>query len=1429
MKLFFLRKPVILILTALIIGTIPTHGFAAEDNPPAGDTLTYSFKQLGLPGQTTQPGWNVVGDANAAPKLVPQIYGVQMQSSLNYPTRSFEFEVPEDGNYWIRFSGYWSPNGGTADLSVDGDSIGRYSFYSVTGGYGPLVSMDTIPLTSGKHVFTLKVTDKGNGLGNGNGYYLYPSELILLNTDRVTSSKTRSTVYTPEKMAAARQNVERFAWAKNARDAAVSRAEEYLKLGYERLWELVPPQSLPRSYNTNQFEGNLSPVTGEALKELGNYPWVGDPVNEPWKITDPTSGYKFPTNDFGAYYRSGLDEHGIFDPKKADRSLLVNTLYPEKGPDWGVDDGFGWVDPETGKRYTFIAYYTHWFLWMGGNGTAVIPNALNSFRDAYIYTGDMKYARAGIILLDRIADIYPSMDLSAHDSNIYLNSHGGVVAGKATGSIWETAVIKDYVNAYDAFFSAIDDPETISFLRAKGEQYRLPLKTSAVGIRRNIEDGILRQVYPAVQRSQIRGNNGYHQSALALAAVVHDTLPETKEWLDFTFQAGGLVNRIPYTVTGGNILVSMVNDVDRDGHGNEAAPGYNASWINPYMLVADILRGYDKYPAADLYQNVKFQKMFSSMIPLTMIERYTPQIGDSGTTGNPGLNLSRILALKAFEVYGDPIFAQVVYFLNNNRTEGIHGDIFSADPEKIAADIEAVIAQHGPLNLDSVNLTGYGFTALRDGIKAKFDFGVPYSFPLMPVSETNKDYKLFEATNVLQFEATAPGDYITFDFEVTEDDEYELSLKPLHGATYGKYAVKIDGSRVAEFDFFGSGSEHEAIAKIPLTAGTHTITFECIGKNEAATGYKAGLIEMSLLNAEEQARRDDTYKDTSRDIWMYYGRNGGHGHRDTLNLGLHAFGLDLLPELGYPEQANATDKHRHEWMNNTISHNTVMVDRSKQNVQWVSQPKHYDDADRVQLIDVEAPKVYPQTELYRRTTAMIRVDDENSYAIDFFRVKGGSEHHFSFHAAEGPVSTEGLNLTAQPSGTYAGPDVPFGERPADDSVPGTQYMGPGFHWLRNVERDNNPSAQFSLDWDVTDTWKVLQTEEDIHLRLTMLGEIDDVALADGVPPRNKPGNPKSLKYMIAHRSGEQLSSLFTSVIEPYKDNRFIRSISPVSVHADGVPADDPNGIEVKAVKVELANGRTDYIVSALDSGTRYTIDGKLEFQGFFGVYSEQDGRHIYSYVNDGTAFHPIGKTDLTTDVGAVSGTVTDFTKEMSLQNSITVQLDRADARAEEWVGRTIFIENDGTRNAAYIIKGVIPLGGPSYRLDIGDATTIRSFVDNSDFSKGYVYDLEAGASFRIPLSASWELPSATVDSMIRLTDEYIAEEAVRGPLANQLRNSLRQAQHHQLKGDTVQAAKHMENFLKHINNEPMQEHITPQAKSALVRDAQEVIASLLPS
>ena len=156
-------------------------------------------------------------------------------------------------------------------------------------------------------------------------------------------------------------------------------------------------------------------------------------------------------------------------PELADRSLLVNTLYPEKGPTWGVDDGYGWVD-EKGNRYTFISYYVHWHLWYS-NG--IIQKAVRSLRDAYIYTGDIEYARAGIVLLDRIADIYPSLDASEYDPTIYLQSAQGTGTGKAVGSIWETSLVEDFVSAYDVFYPAMDDPEVVAFLSEKGQEYKL--------------------------------------------------------------------------------------------------------------------------------------------------------------------------------------------------------------------------------------------------------------------------------------------------------------------------------------------------------------------------------------------------------------------------------------------------------------------------------------------------------------------------------------------------------------------------------------------------------------------------------------------------------------------------------------------------------------------------------------------------------------------------------------------------------------------------------------------------------------------------------------------------------------------------------------------------------------------------------------------
>jgi len=992
--------------------------------------------------------------------------------------------------------------------------------------------------------------------------------------------KTGRTFFTEEKIAAARKNIEKYDWAKHIRNTAVEAAERYLSYGSDFLWDSVTSQKLSRSLGVNQIKG--CPVCGNRIDKYGNYPWLGDPFNSRWKLTCPSCGSVFPANDFGTYYKSGLDEHGFFDPVRADKSLLKNELYPDRDAGWGVDDGYGWVDPgnkdpET-RRYTFIAYYSHWYLWYDGVNSS-IRAPLKAFRDAYIYTGNPRYAQAGTILLDRIADVYPEMDSSIFKwEDGFRNSHGGSGQGKILGCIWETGLVNDFITAYDAFFPGMDQPEIIGFLNKKAERFcGLDRKESVYDIRKNIEEGILREVYPAVRTFQIRGNIGMHQSSLALAAVVLDDPVVSGQWIEYIFKTQE-VN--PWGA--GNLLKTLVNDIDRDGQGDEASPSYNSLWLDSLRLVTDALNGYICNSTLNLYKHVKFRKMFHMQYPLILLDRYTPSIGDTKKAGDPGIICDLETHATGFVNTGDPILAQLVYFLNGNKLEGTCRNIFS-DCEKVESEIGKVLDEYGPFKLGSTNMTGYGFTALRSG-----------------------------------------------------------------------------------------------------------------------------------------------EKDTKVALWMYYGRNNRHGHKDTLNIGIHAFGLDLMPDHGYPCFAdNNMEKHR--WTANTISHNTVTVDQMPQSTHVVGIPHHYDGASDVKLIDVEAPEVYPHLNLYRRTAVLVRIDGESSYAVDFFRIVGGKEHVFSFHGAEGEVAADGLNLADQVEGTYAGEDIAFASPSCDES------SGSGFDYLYNVARDSHPEGAFSMDWAIRDTWHVLPEPQNIHLRLTMLTPADEIAVADGNPPRNKPGNPEKFKYMLAKRKGNNLESHFVSVLEPYKGSRTVQSVSRAEVKVGNEIIDD---FSTYAVKVVLENGRTDYIINSLNSNEVYTVDNLISFKGFMGICSLKGDRPVYAYTYDGTLLALNGCSLVCSDKGCITGTVVSFTRELSIVNEITVCLKHA-YPVESLKGGYIYIQNDGARNAVYEIKGIKRQDGNSYTLNIGDITLIRSWADDFDFSKGYIYDIEEGAAFQIPLSFEW--------------------------------------------------------------------------------------------
>ncbi|SDT12909.1 ubiquinol-cytochrome c reductase iron-sulfur subunit N-terminal domain-containing protein [Actinopolymorpha singaporensis] len=77
------------------------------------------------------------------------------------------------------------------------------------------------------------------------------------------------------------------------------------------------------------------------------------------------------------------------------------------------------------------------------------------------------------------------------------------------------------------------------------------------------------------------------------------------------------------------------------------------------------------------------------------------------------------------------------------------------------------------------------------------------------------------------------------------------------------------------------------------------------------------------------------------------------------------------------------------------------------------------------------------------------------------------------------------------------------------------------------------------------------------------------------------------------------------------------------------------------------------------------------------------------------------------------------------------------AAPDSVVGRYVYVDNDGVRNAVYRIVGATRPDARTLVLDVGDLTTIRGYVDPEDFEKGYTHDVAEGAAARIPLTREW--------------------------------------------------------------------------------------------
>jgi hypothetical protein len=453
--------------------------------------------------------------------------------------------------------------------------------------------------------------------------------------------------------------------------------------------------------------------------------------------------------------------------------------------------------------------------------------------------------------------------------------------------------------------------------------------------------------------------------------------------------------------------------------------------------------------------------------------------------------------------------------------------------------------------------------------------------------------------------------------------------------------------------------------------------------------------------------------------WVYSGRQNKHGHWDRLNLGLYAYGLDLMPDLGYPDFPTVDSPNYWGWQNNTVAHNTVVVDAKRQLTVRSGTTKAYLTSSPVQIVETDGNGAYAQTGTYQRTLTKIPTNG-GFYLVDIFRVQGGADHLYSLHGGPGSVTTRGLALTAQSGGTYAGASVPLGS--FYDGTCCTSYMGSGFQFLDTVSRDAAPAGAFEAEWHIADNWSVLGTAQDTRLKVWSAGDrATSVALANGYPPQNKPGNPASLRYLLERRTGAApLTSTFVHVIEPYVGAPHVVAVAPFTP----TPAADANGFRRVGLRITLADGSVDTVIQGLTpttvAGGGYTLDGRG-----LAVRKTSAGYAFAHLFAGNTAADATGA--LVTGAGTWRGSVS----AVDASDPAHVRLTLTPAPpAGDWRGRFLRVSHAGGHNPFYRIAAV-----SAGEVDLGRVNLARGHVNVNDYTQGLLADVAAGDAFEVASDA----------------------------------------------------------------------------------------------
>ncbi|MBI2440077.1 MAG: heparinase II/III family protein [Lentisphaerae bacterium] len=855
----------------------------------------------------------------------------------------------------------------------------------------------------------------------------------------------KTSTFFPERLRAiVRRNAAKWDWAIALKEEIIRSAEPWKRMSTDAIWALMFGHTLPRSWMV--WSNGHCPA---CRRDVPMYTWVMDALQQPWKTRCPHCRELFPKNDFQAFYRSGLDAAGVFAPEKADRALLFNQEHPDpRDPQrlFGVDDGQGYAEGE--KRWRFIGAYLIYGQWR-----QAVLGGITRLAKAYLVSGNGEYARKAGILLDRVADLYPTFDYLTEGWTYERQERS------STGyvSVWHDACeeTREMALAYDLVFEAIrDDRELVAFLADKTREHRLPRrKDSFAAIQANIEENLLR--HPLNHREKIESNPPRTDIALL-------TMQATLDWPQ---EREAILSGID------RMIVAMLTT---DGlTGEKGLYGYSAYAIQG---LAQFFQTFEQVEPGFIKQLLSRQPQIHQTwrfhIDTWCLQSYYPSCGDAGYfaarqpryvgvvfqrpsagklmpfPGNHPLTPSMFTFLwRLYEATGDIAFVQALHQANFNSCEHLPWDLTEADQESFQEQIAAIIRREGAIiPLKSVNKSQWHLAILRSGQ----------------------------------------------------------------------------------------------------------------GRHERA-------------------------------LWLDYDSGNRHAHLDGLNIGLFAHGLDLMPDFGYPPvQFGGWGSPRSRWYMMTAAHNTLTVDgKNQRGTQW--QPKADSIAARltlwliapgVQAVRASGANLYENTAQYERTLLLVDISETDFYALEIFRVVGGTDHAKFIGSHFGSLATPGLKLK---------PGEDYGQETKSHSFFADAKAPPGWNaehcrpepQLRNFFTDANPPPGWQADWTIEDRYGYLAPGAERHFRYTDFSVSAQASICEAWVVTGSSYNTTSEAWvprlMIRRRSETPpLASTFVGLIEAYETKPAVRRARCVAlVSAQGRPLSENH----VAIEIALDDGRADLIVA----------------------------------------------------------------------------------------------------------------------------------------------------------------------------------------------------------------------------------------------------------